>query len=316
MPFKCNKCRSAVAEVFIPYARLRLCPDCFSQFYIARVKRTVDEYKMFGEKDSIGVALSGGKDSAALLHALKHAYPNFDFKSLHVNLGIPEYSSHCQMKVEKLTANLGVELHIFDLRKELGISLDDFKKTQFKHKICSVCGTIKRHVFEELAQKLQINVLATGHNLNDMAAVMFKNFIYGRWEQLVRLKPVLHPQAEGMTRKVKPLIKSPENENLLYCLYNEIPFREIDCIFSLEVNARKDIKLLEVLAKDNPHLWHQMLNRFLEIIPMLESKVPKKPIKRCQNCGFPSAHEICAYCKRISIVRPMRNLVSEDAVKP
>jgi hypothetical protein len=45
-----------------------------------------------------------------------------------------------------------------------------------------------------------------------------------------------------MASKVKPLIKCPENENLLYCLYGEIPFREIDCPFATETGRGKEPK--------------------------------------------------------------------------
>lgn len=303
MPLICSKCRSANAEVQIPYAKLNLCPNCFVDFYKARVRKTVEEFKMFKEDDTVGVAVSGGKDSAALLHVLRQVYPRLRLKALHINLGIPEYSAHCQEKVEKLASMLNVELHIYNLPEELGIGIGDFKKTPFKGKLCSVCGTIKRRIFEELAIKAQVQVLATGHNLEDIAGVMFNNFLYGRWEQFVRLKPVLPPLAEGMASKVKPLMKCPENENLLYCLYGDIPFREIDCPYATGTGVRKRAKILEFLSRDNPYFRHQLLNRFLEIMPLVEGVVQKPMTSRCSVCGFPSSSEVCAFCRRLAMVR-------------
>ncbi|MCS7115788.1 MAG: ATP-binding protein [Nitrososphaerota archaeon] len=303
MPVQCGKCRSASAEVYMPYARLNLCPGCFLEFYISRVKRTVEEFKMFKEGDTVGVAVSGGKDSMALLHALRQGFPRLSLKALHVNLGIPEYSVHCQAKVEKFTGMLGVELHVFDLQRELGITIGDFKRTAFKRKICSACGTIKRRVFEGLAVKANVRVMATGHNMDDVVGIMFNNFIYGRWEHFVKLKPVLPPLADGMAYKVKPLIRCPENENLLYCLYMEVPFREMECPFSAGTGVRKRAKLIEALAGDNPYFKNQLLNRFLELIPLLEKDQPKPSLKTCQVCGFPSSGQICAYCKRVALAR-------------
>jgi len=300
----CVKCRSTSAEVQIPYARLSLCPKCFSEFYVARIKKTVEEFKMFQENAIVGVAVSGGKDSAALLHALRRAYPEVRFVALYINLGIPDYSDHCQAKVEKLVEILDVELHVFNIHKELGVKIGDFQKTPFKGKLCSVCGTIKRRIFEEMAVKAKVQVLATGHNLEDVAGIMFNNFLYGRWEQLIRLKPVLPPLAEGMASKVKPLIRSPENENLLYCLYEDVPFREIDCPFSKRTGVRKRKEILETIAKYNPYFKHQLLNRFLELIPLLEENVKSKlSLGKCKVCGFPSSSETCAFCKRISLVK-------------
>ena len=303
MPIICTKCQSASAEIRIPYARLNLCPSCFMDFYKKRVRKTVEEFKMFREDDTVGVAASGGKDSGALLYALRQAYPKLVLKALHINLGISEYSAHCQEKIEKLADMLNVELHIFNIQKELGITIKDFKKTTFKRKLCSACGTIKRHIFEELALRAHVKVLATGHNLDDIAGIMFDNFLHGQWEQLVRLKPVLPPLADGMASKVKPLIKCPENENLLYCLYSDIPFREMGCPLAAGTGVRKRAKVLEIFSKDNPHFKHQLLNRFMEIMPLLESVAQKVVFTKCKICGFPSSSEICAYCRRLAMVK-------------
>jgi len=303
MPIICGKCHSANAEVQIPYAKMNLCPSCFVDFYIAKVKKTIEEFGMFREDATVGVAVSGGKDSAALLHILRRAYPKLKLIALHVNLGISAYSEHCQNKVEKLADMLKVELHVFDLYKELGIRIGDFKKTPFKRKLCSVCGTIKRRVFEEMAVKVRAQVLATGHNLEDVAGIMLNNFLHGQWEHFIRLKPVLPPLANGMASKVKPLIRCLQNENLLYCLYEDVPFREIDCPFSTRTGVRKRAETLELLSKDNPYFKHQLLNRFLELIPLLENFKPKPTLGKCKMCGFPSSDEVCAFCKRISLLR-------------
>lgn len=297
---KCKKCNSGKVEDSAPI-KTNLCPRCFVEHYIARVKKTVEEFKMFSEKNRVGVAVSGGKDSAALLHVLKKAYPNTKFIALHINLGIPEYSEHCQEKVEALTDLLGIELFVYDLEKELGIKITDFEKTLFKKKICSVCGTIKRRLLEEMAVKAKVEVLATGHNLEDVLSVMFNNFLHGRWDQLVRLKPVLPPLTEEMALKIKPLLRISENENLYYCLCEKIPFREKSCPFSI-VLEQKSREIIETIAKYNPNFKYYLLNRFLEIARILESK--HKPIlTKCENCGFPSTNKICAFCKRISLVK-------------
>lgn len=305
MPITCRRCRSRASEIYIPYAKLNLCPDCFLDFYISRVRRTVEEFNMFSENDVVGVAVSGGKDSMALLHALRHGFPELKLKALHVNLGIPEYSLHCQAKVEKLAKDLNLELHVFDIQQELGIRIGDFNQTIFKRKLCSVCGTIKRHILEELAMRAKVNILATGHNMDDLLAIMFHNFLYGQWKQLIRLKPVLPPLAKGMAYKVKPLIHSPEDENLLYSLYSEIPFRELECPFSTGTRVRQKFKTLSILAASSPSFKHQLLNRFLELIPLLEKELqePRQALTLCRSCGFPSSSEICAYCKRLNLVR-------------
>jgi uncharacterized protein (TIGR00269 family) len=313
MPGVCGRCRSAAAEVELPYARLRLCPDCFSDFFVSRVRRTVEEFRMFREGDRVGVAISGGKDSGALLHALRSAFPGLDLVALHVNLGIPEYSAHCQSIAEGLAGELGVELLTFDLGRELGIGIGDFEGTAFKGKICSACGTIKRRLFEELAMRAGARVLATGHNLDDMVGIMLDNFLHGYWGQFVRLKPVLPPLAEGMAARVKPLIRSPEREDLLYCLYRGIRFKEIGCPFSKGAKVRRMAGLLEAASERNPQFRHQLLNRFLELMPLIEGIAPRPEFSKCRICGFPSQGDICAYCKRIALVKGDRGGVPSES---
>jgi len=266
---------------------------------------------MFKEDEPVGVAISGGKDSAALLHGLHEAFPNQEFFGLYVNLGIPEYSDHCQEKAKEVADLVGVELHIFDLKKEEGISLSDFRKTVFRRKICSVCGTIKRHTFEELARRAGVKVLATGHNMDDILGFMFNNFFSGQWSQLVRLKPVLPPPAPGMTRKIKPLIRTPEQENLFYCLYAEIPFREMNCPYSQGTKTKERLKMLETLSQGNPNFRYQALKSFLKLSSMLEGKIEQPGIVPCVNCGFPSLNGTCAYCKRIAYLKKVLSKNSE-----
>jgi len=311
MPVKCRKCRSAFAEISLPYARLALCPECFLDYYVRRIRRTVGKYGMFRDDEPVGVAISGGKDSAALLHGLHKAFPDQEFVGLYVNLGIPEYSDHCQEKAEEVADLVGVEFYVLDLEKEEGISLNDFRKTIFRRKICSVCGTIKRHAFEKLAERAGVKVLATGHNMDDILGFMFNNFFSGQWSQLVRLKPVLPPPISGMTRKIKPLIRTPERESLLYCLYAEVPFREMNCPYSRGTKTKERLKMLETLSQGNPNFRHQALRSFLKLSRILERNIEQPSVVPCGSCGFPSLNGTCAYCKRIAYIKEVLSKNSE-----
>lgn len=282
-----------------------MCPPCFQDYYVRRIQRTVESFKMFKPDDTVGVAVSGGKDSAALLHGLSRVFPDAHLVALHVDLGIEKYSEHCRRKVETLAKLLNVELHVFDLKEELGFTIDDFRRTVFRRKICSPCGTIKRHVFEELSQRAGVKVLATGHNLDDMVGIMLNNFFSGNWAQLVRLKPVLRPFASNQTVKVKPLIRTTERENLLYCLYADVPIREVDCPHAGRTQTLRSIELLRALSRKNPSFRQQALKNFLKLIPLLEENIEKPRLTTCKICGFPSSSDICAYCKRVKLIKEL-----------
>ena len=76
---------------------------------------------------------------------------------------------------------------------------------------CGACGLSKRHLFNSAALEHGYDVVATGHNLDDEAAVLLGNVL--RWETgyLGRQYPVL-PAAPGFVRKVKPLVRLGERE--------------------------------------------------------------------------------------------------------
>ncbi len=69
MAGRCRVCGSP-AYVRLEYANLQLCKDDFIRFFERRVKRTIERYGMFEKGSRVAVAVSGGKDSVALLHAL------------------------------------------------------------------------------------------------------------------------------------------------------------------------------------------------------------------------------------------------------
>ena len=61
---------------------------------------------------------------------------------------------------------------------------------------CSACGLSKRHLFDDAARDGGYDVVATGHNLDDEAAVLFGNTLRWDIDYLARQLPVL-PAATG-----------------------------------------------------------------------------------------------------------------------
>ncbi|MGP3667982.1 MAG: TIGR00269 family protein [Candidatus Bathyarchaeota archaeon] len=297
---KCYGCLNVEASVQIPYAKLYYCKVCFNEFLLKRVKETVKKYNMFSFDDKIGVAISGGKDSAVLLHILKKAFPDAKLIPFHINLRIENYSEDCLEKANELTKSLGLDLFVYDLRAEKGFSIDDYRKTKYRRKLCSVCGVIKRHVFNEVAERLNVDVLATGHNLDDLVEIMFSNFLAGDFKQLIKLKPVILPFHPKLVKKVKPLFRTPENETALYAYFNNLPVRKANCPYTVGSRLLERKKLLEVFSKENPSFKYQLLSVFLKkLIPILEEKEKEKVSGTCEVCGFPASTKICGSCRRI-----------------
>jgi tRNA(Ile)-lysidine synthase TilS/MesJ len=86
----------------------------------------------------------------------------------------------------------------------------------------------KRHLFDQAAIDGGYDVVVTGHNLDDEAAVLFGNVLRWQTDYLGRQLPVL-PARDGFPRKVKPLVRLGEREMAAYCVVKGIDYIVEEC---------------------------------------------------------------------------------------
>jgi len=75
------------------------------------------------------------------------------------------------------------------------------------------------------AKEFGYDIIATGYNLDDEAAVLFSNTLNWSVEYLKRQYPVLKEE-NGFIRKVKPLCKISEKESAMYAILSGIEYIE------------------------------------------------------------------------------------------
>ena len=93
---------------------------------------------------------------------------------------------------------------------------------------CSACGLSKRHLFDTAARDGGYDVVATGHNLDDEAAVLLGNTLRWDIDYLARQLPVL-PGGDGFPQKVKPLVRLTERETAAWCIVRGIDYQVEEC---------------------------------------------------------------------------------------
>ena len=86
---KCTVCRGP-AVIDLRRHNANFCAEHFLKFCRDQVERTIDDFDMFAPGDRVLVAVSGGKDSLAAWHILRHL--GYDATGLYIGLGIGEYS--------------------------------------------------------------------------------------------------------------------------------------------------------------------------------------------------------------------------------
>ena len=304
---KCKKCGNK-ASVNMRQHRMALCKEHYLEWIPEQTERFIKKYEMFSHHDRILVAVSGGKDSLSLWDILVKL--GYQADGMYIGLGIDggvDYSSESHRLTQQFADARGLKLHVVDVEREYGQSIPMLaEKTHRGYgKPCSVCGLVKRHEMNRIARDLGYNVLATGHNLDDEAAVLFGNTL--AWESmfLLRQGPVL-PEADGLARKVKPLCRFYEREMAAYALLSGIEYIYEECPFAEGSTSIYYKELLNQLETTRPGAKLTFYLRFLEARTnglFREQDEVVQNLHPCTRCGQPTtAPDLCSFCRMIEKV--------------
>lgn len=297
---KCRRC-GAPAIIDIRRHNAAFCSDCFNHHCREQVRRAVDEHQMIAPGERVLVAVSGGKDSLAawdLLRALGH-----HVDGLYLGLGIGEYSDESGRHARSYARSRGLTLHEVDLARDQGFDVPG-AATATRRAPCGACGLSKRHLFNQVALDRGYDVVATGHNLDDEAAVLLGNVL--RWENdyLARQYPVL-PARSGFARKVKPLVRLGEREMAAYCVSNGIDYQVEECPMA---GGNKHIaykEMLNALERQSPGTKAAFVlgfverghERFASAGGADGAPGDGSELGTCRECGAPTTGVICAFCR-------------------
>ena len=300
---KCKKC-GGKASINMRQHKLALCKDHFLEWIPEQTERFIKKYRMFSHNEKILVAVSGGKDSLSLWDIL--ARLGYQADGLYLGLGIDGgigYSHESQRLTEKFAQENNLKLHIVDVEKEYGHSIPVLANISHRGhgKPCAVCGLAKRHEMNRIARDLGYDVLTTGHNLDDEAAVLFGNTLSWSSDYLLRQGPVL-PESDGLARKVKPLCRFYEREMTAYAIARGIEYIYEECPFaegSQQIFYKEALNQLET-ARPGAKLTFYI--KFLDAKQsgnlFIAKETDRKNLNACPECGqATSAPGLCSFCR-------------------
>jgi tRNA(Ile)-lysidine synthase TilS/MesJ len=285
---RCRICGASTSILRITEFNLKTCRSCYPRFFERRVRRTLEKYDMLQEGDRVVVAVSGGKDSSALLYALRRLGVVMDFEvlGLHFHLDMGDYSDRNLALVEKQAGKLGIPLEVAYIA-DFGLRIQRVKGWQ----PCAVCGAIKRALLNREARRMGATVMATAHTMDDVLLFTFKNLLSHKY---YIPQPVL-PPLDGMTRKIKPLMFTPERFNSIYCHLRQISYFDEKCPeWSPRAHALKDVfvHMEEIIPSSNL----QLLLSLMEALPP-EDEYTWNPQSRCPRCGELTNQDMCTICQ-------------------
>ncbi|MFZ5994178.1 MAG: tRNA lysidine(34) synthetase TilS [Thermodesulfobacteriota bacterium] len=183
---------------------------------ISIFRKTVDRYGMFRAGDNVVAAVSGGPDSAALLHLLcelKGVCP-FKLSVAHFDHGLRgRESAEDAIFVGNLAEGLGLPFHsgrgdVLTLKKQKGLSLEE------------ACRELRYKFLQEVAEKIGARRVALGHTADDQAEEFLLRLIRGSGARGLSGMPFIR---EGLF--VRPLLEASRADVLAYLTANKFSFR-------------------------------------------------------------------------------------------
>ncbi len=298
---KCRVCRGP-AVIDLPRHNANFCTEHFLRLCRDQVTKAIEQHAMIEPGDRVLVAVSGGKDSLALWDLLLGL--GYATDGLYVGLGIGDYSDASATYARDFASARGLTLHEVSLRDDYGYDVPTAAKAT-RRVPCSACGLSKRHLFDRAARDGGYDVLATGHNLDDEAAVLFGNVLRWDADYLARQLPVLAAR-EGFPRKVKPLVRLSEREMAAYCVLRGIDYLVEECPMAMGNKHLGYKDALNAIERDSPGSKAAFYFGFLERASTLfrtTADTDGVELQPCIECGAPTPGEVCAFCRLVATSR-------------
>jgi tRNA-5-methyluridine54 2-sulfurtransferase len=295
---KCTVCK-APAVIDVRRHNANFCTEHFLRLCRDQVAKAIKDFGMIDPAEHVLVAVSGGKDSLAVWDILLQLGYRAD--GLYLGLGIGDYSDASGEAARRFAAERGLHLIEVDLPRDHGFDIPTGSAAA-RRVPCSACGLSKRHLFDDAARTGGYDVVVTGHNLDDEAAVLFGNVLHWHADYLGRQLPIL-PARDGFPRKVKPLVRLGEREMAAYCVLRGIDYIVEECPMAAGNKHLGYKEALNAIEAASPGTKHDFYFGFLarasaRFTPDAEEE--REQLQTCTTCGAPTTGEVCAFCKLVA----------------
>ncbi|UCG00870.1 MAG: hypothetical protein JSW11_14780 [Candidatus Heimdallarchaeota archaeon] len=278
------------------------CSSCFSRKF---EKRILNQIPRFVRGNSIAVALSGGKDSATLLHVLHKTQRKLKITKL-MAIILEEGILELQLARKKIINKLKKNYSDIDFIKTSYSELFDYSlPTLVQHSDnqglgftpCAICGVLRRHGIMRLALENEADFIAMGNTLEDEADTILLNIIRGTPWKNSRGKIDYQPaDRKSLPLRIKPLARISENAILNYSKIHQLPILTNQCVFAYR-SLRSDISIfLNSIEEKNPHVRYSITSSMEE-----DTKRDRivKVVQKCERCSSYSPEFECAACRMI-----------------
>lgn len=226
------------------------------EFYISkRVGKAITDYDMSSDGDKIAVAVSGGKDSMALLRVLldrrKFVPIKYEILAVHIDLGYPR---SCARELEKYFKKAGIDYHIE--------KVNALRKTKLNDISCFWCSWNRRKALFEVADRFKCTKVALGHHYDDIIQTILLNLFFHGEISAMSPKQSLFG---GKIIIVRPLAYVEEYLIKRFVKEEKLPLQECDCPNADTSKRAKVAGIIKDLGKTCPEIKKNIFNSLKRI---------------------------------------------------
>ena len=312
----CSRCdRDSI--VHQPYSGLHLCGTHLIESVRKRIAKSLrkqlilpkNSIKSIGRPFRVLVAISGGKDSAILLYFLNSILGmrrDVELIAGVVDEGIGGYRSPSIDCAEKLCAMLNVQFERIsypdlsfpemDNVVELLPKISENNVEADGMMPCSFCGVFRRQGLNSLANRIGADVIALGHNLDDVAQSVLMNMQKGEVDRTARLAPHTTQPIDGLAPRIVPLRWIPEQEIHAAAIHLNLPIHHGDCPHAGGAMRQRSRDIIATIEKDIPGSRHGLVQSMDRIRELASESIKVSKILSCKRCGEPTSREVCQSC--------------------
>jgi len=218
---------------------------------LRKVGEAIHRFQMIRDGDRVAAAVSGGKDSAAMLEAL-----------VLLQKRAPIDFSVCAFTVEQGKFLRPIE-PFGEYLKQRGVDWTYYRDSPSFRLLeeqpdhgCDLCSRYRRRAVYQIARELRANVIAFGHTADDFCEALLRNTMFTG--KLGSLPPVTTSRS-CEHRLIRPLVFVAEDITSAYAESLGVPVIPCGCSQRTGTVRRALRGMFAELEREHPHLKETML---------------------------------------------------------